>query len=323
MLRKRGGLIDLYIFICDLAALTAAWFLSQALYVWLFAKESASSREALLIMLLGYLLTALFFNTNRGFLKRRDAEEFLSLLKLTVVYLLIVGALVFVIHLQDEVSRFVTAATLALFFLFSYPIRIILKKLLRKRSQETGTRMLLVTGAHPSREEIRKLSSDLLSTKKIEGLLIPDGEGLTEGDAEASGSERPETDGDPAVLACGSCVFSYVRREVVDEVLLNAGSSERHLVVNRAVVADDGRLADHYSVAVVDEKSAAYFRTGVDLDSRPPARALRDPARDKGPPERKQPKRHKRGKIDRGASNRGARAVEFRPERGGAVRGDR
>ena len=57
------------------------------------------------------------------------------------------------------------------------------------------------------------------------------------------------------------------------------GAAERHALVDRAVVADLGRLADHDAHAVVDEDAPADRRAGVDLDAGEEARQMRDEAR--------------------------------------------
>ena len=58
-----------------------------------------------------------------------------------------------------------------------------------------------------------------------------------------------------------------------------ARPTERHALVDRAIVADDGGLADSHAKAVVDEESPADTRAGMDLDPRDPARKMRDHAR--------------------------------------------
>ncbi len=69
-------------------------------------------------------------------------------------------------------------------------------------------------------------------------------------------------------------------RRVALAVVL-AGAAERDALVQCAVVADLGRLADHDAHAVVDEQILPDFRAGMNLDARTPARALGDHARDK------------------------------------------
>ncbi len=212
MLRKQGGLIDLYIFISDLIALAAAWFLSRQIYAAIFGRQSVSDTEALLLMLLGYLVVVIFFNTNRGFLRRRGAEEALALMKLSAVYLLILALAIFVIHLQEDVSRVVTLLSIGLFYLLALPLRLLLKKLLRKRASATSNRILVVTGTASEAEELMKETGGGISGyRELAGLVLLNDEGAEE----AAGIP---------VVAPFSGIFDFARNGVVDEVILDAPS---------------------------------------------------------------------------------------------------
>src|SRR5204863_7803824 len=57
------------------------------------------------------------------------------------------------------------------------------------------------------------------------------------------------------------------------------GPAEGDALVDGAVVADLGGLADDDAHAVVDEDAAADLRAGMDLDAGEEARDVRDPAR--------------------------------------------
>ncbi len=59
-----------------------------------------------------------------------------------------------------------------------------------------------------------------------------------------------------------------------------AGTAERNTVVNRAVVADLGGLADDDAHAVVDEQALADLRAGMDLDAGHMPRKLRESTRE-------------------------------------------
>ena len=58
--------------------------------------------------------------------------------------------------------------------------------------------------------------------------------------------------------------------------------AQRHALIQRHVVADDRRLADHHARAVVYREVLAYLRPRVDVDTRLRVRLLRDDARDHG-----------------------------------------
>jgi hypothetical protein len=58
--------------------------------------------------------------------------------------------------------------------------------------------------------------------------------------------------------------------------LVERGPAQGHTLVDRAVVADLRRLADHDAHAVVDEDAPADRRAGVDLDAGEKPRQMRD-----------------------------------------------
>ena len=61
---------------------------------------------------------------------------------------------------------------------------------------------------------------------------------------------------------------------------LVAGASERDALVEDAIVAHDGRLADDYAHGVVDEEAAAQLGGRMDLDAGEEARCLGEHARE-------------------------------------------
>ena len=58
-----------------------------------------------------------------------------------------------------------------------------------------------------------------------------------------------------------------------------AGSTERHTLVERDVFPDNRGFSDDHSHAMIDKKTAADFRSGMDFDGGEQARHLRQPAR--------------------------------------------
>src|SRR5260370_17201552 len=58
-----------------------------------------------------------------------------------------------------------------------------------------------------------------------------------------------------------------------------AGPPERHPLVERDIVTDDGGLADHHPQTMIDEQTSPDLRPGMDFNSGKQARHLRQPAR--------------------------------------------
>src|SRR6266849_9532151 len=58
-----------------------------------------------------------------------------------------------------------------------------------------------------------------------------------------------------------------------------AGPAERHTLVERDIVTDNGGLADHHTQTMIDEQTSANLRPRMNFNSGKQARHLRQPAR--------------------------------------------
>src|SRR6185437_1393616 len=68
-----------------------------------------------------------------------------------------------------------------------------------------------------------------------------------------------------------------------------SSTTKRHAMVERHVIADDCGLSDDHADAVIDKQSSTDLRLGMDLNSRPETRKLRQHTRQKSPAIRPQP----------------------------------
>ena len=64
------------------------------------------------------------------------------------------------------------------------------------------------------------------------------------------------------------------RRVKYIAVCSTAGSAERHALIERDILADNGRLANHHAHAVIDEKPAANFTTMISMAMSKPINRL-------------------------------------------------
>jgi len=89
----------------------------------------------------------------------------------------------------------------------------------------------------------------------------------------------------PSPTVIGPRIFAPTDHHVASErrvplALAPRGPAERHAVVERRIVADLGRLADHDPHPVVDEHPPPDRRPRVDLDPREESADVRDEARE-------------------------------------------
>src|SRR5574340_888006 len=119
------------------------------------------------------------------------------------------------------------------------------------------------------------------------------------GDHHGAGADpRAASDGDVAEHGRADADHHEVLDGGMPLAVLLAGAAESHTLVERHIVADDGRLAYDDAHAVIDEEAIADHRAGMDLDPRTCAHALADvagkpcvaramqPMRDPMPPDR-------------------------------------
>ena len=50
--------------------------------------------------------------------------------------------------------------------------------------------------------------------------------------------------------------------------LLLSGSPKGHALIKGHIISDNGRLTNNHTIAMIDKKSSANLRTGMNLDSR-------------------------------------------------------
>lgn len=219
MLGRRGGLINLYVFIADALMLLASYGLSRLIYRLVMHTPSISTGSTLLIILLALFVVAVFFNANSQFLKRSRVEEVLSVLKTAGAYILCLGVLIFLTRSYEQISRIVTVLTVALFFILDYFARLLLKKLLKRFSAYSMNRMLLVTSWESAARITRKIN-DLDSTRKVTCLAIYDEDHVGE-----------TVEGVP-VKATLKTMFEYAKERAVDEVLLDLPYENMKIITN-------------------------------------------------------------------------------------------
>lgn len=208
MLQRRGGLINLYVFILDAVILALSNLIGEGLYLAFFDRESASTLDTVLLMFLALFILAVFFNSNRQFLRRSQAEEALAVIKSTFMFMMILVLLVFITHMYTYMSRMVMAFTLGFFLPADFLARLLLKKFLNKDRSRSTRRMLLVTENASAEKVIRSVNYNSDTFGDITACALTD--------ASRIGEEIEEV----KVVADIETLFEYARRDVVDEVFI-------------------------------------------------------------------------------------------------------
>lgn len=208
MLQRKGGLVSLYVFIMDAAVLAVSYGIGLFLYESFFERESANSPDTLLLVFLALFILAVFFNSNRQYLRRSKAEELLAVIKSTFMFLMILVLLVFLTHMYTIMSRMVLAFTLAFFLPADFLARLVFKRVLNKNRSRGTRRMLLVTESASAEQVVRSVNYNSDTYGEIQAVALIDADRV----GESIEGVR--------IVATLDRVFEYTVKDVVDEVFI-------------------------------------------------------------------------------------------------------
>ena len=208
MLRRKGGIISIYVFAVDCLVMAAAYFAALSLYRLVFGHFSENGTTAMMIHLIAFVIMELIVSSERGFVRRKVTDEILICVRNTVLFSAVLALLIFVVHAVDDVSRMVSFFTVSLYFVLDFIVRCILRKLLVRRAGTTSDRILLCCDRESAEHWIREFNEIKDSYRRVTAVAIP--EGVTE----------EKIEGVPVVSGMDS-MFDFARREIVDEVVLS------------------------------------------------------------------------------------------------------
>lgn len=164
------------------------------------------------LTLLG-VLTAFFTELYSGVLKRGYYKEFVLTLRQSVIVELIATFYLFLTKNGDAFSRMVLILMGVFYLILSYAVRIFWKKILKKKTNDTNKRsLLIVTTKNLVEECVRQIKKDTHNMFYFAGLVVIDED-----------CEGKEIDG-VKVVANIDNVVAYVCREWIDEALFNLPS---------------------------------------------------------------------------------------------------
>ena len=165
-------------------------------------------RNMAIFIELADIMVLFFFDTLKNVLKRGYYQEFAKTVKHAVLVELISVLYLFTVQLTGY-SRFVLYATGGLYAIFTYLVRVLWKRVLRKRMNAGGSRSLLVvTTEKVAPTVIENIQNHNYEMFHITGLVIVDQD-----------MEGKSIEDIPVVASC-EVALDYVCREWVDEVFV-------------------------------------------------------------------------------------------------------
>ena len=173
-------------------------------------KISIYRNEAMVLILI-QLLVSIFTNTFKSVLRRGFYKEFVSTCKQVMLVTLIGTFYLFVLRETMFYSRMTMVVMGALYFLISYPVRVIWKGIIRTGYQrKEGNRSLIIlTTSERAEEAVKTINARKYSDYILTGLVLLD--------KDAAGTQVAGLD----VVANASNVVSYVCRSWVDELYID------------------------------------------------------------------------------------------------------
>lgn len=175
---KTKKIESLVVFVTDFLSLVTAYILSSIGYLVIY-KDNAGFFDNyfyrnLVFLLASFLLVQIFINQKSSLLmQRNNLEEVYNVIKNSFINLIIFSTLFFTSGQSQLVSRGVTFLTFSVYIIFSYFIRIIVKK--HYMNSKNIRRIVLVTDKQE--ETLTKLLTDIEGTKygKIDAILSLNG----------------------------------------------------------------------------------------------------------------------------------------------------
>ncbi len=234
------------LFLTDLVCVLCSYYLSGYLWLTLHKKlpeaiVDAQMQYNVLILLAAYVLLALFYTEPADFLIRGFYEELKAVLKKMIALACMVAVCVLFWRGTEDFPRGVYVLTVCLATIFLWVIRIIIKQYLKMQTASRGTLRLFVITTKQRAEnmlvEVKNLDD---WTRRIEGFIIVDED------------MRGKTVGGVPVLAGEENMMEYIRKEIVDEVYIDIGTTSKKSIKPLVLELEDMGVTVHIKLDIMD-----------------------------------------------------------------------
>lgn len=207
-----GWLKHLDFMLLDLCCIQIAYYISYAMRNGFgnpYSKELYLNIGLVLACI--SLLTAFFTELFSGVLKRGLYKEFILTARQAIIVELITSFYLFCTKRADEFSRFVLFVMGGLYFILSYFVRVLWKKILKKKINDSNTRSLIVvTTSDLAKDCISRIRKDTCNMFHLAGIVLLDDDGSAD-----------SIDGIQVVANTEEHVIEYVCSQWVDEAFIH------------------------------------------------------------------------------------------------------
>ncbi len=208
--QKRGWIKHLDFIVIDILCLQLCFVLSY--WIWQgFSNpyEIYLYRYQAILLMFCQLIVALFTDSYKNIIRRSRFQEFASLIRFEVSFMLLDLLFLFLVHQIYLISRKFTGIFVIMYLIVSFVARLANKKrIYANRGKDTGKKSLMIITSGELAEEVINKLTDVSFDFKITGLVLLD---VDEADNNICGIPT---------MGCREDILIRIGREWVDEVLI-------------------------------------------------------------------------------------------------------
>lgn len=230
----------------DTICVLGSYYLSG--YLWLTVYKqmpavmvSSQMQYNVPILLAAYVLVLLFYSEPGDFLIRGFYEELKAVLKKMIALASMVAVCVLFWRGTEDFPRGVYVLTIGFATVFMWIIRAAIKQYLKMQTASRGTlRLFVITTKRRAEDmlvDVRKLDD---WTRRIEGFIIIDED------------MKGKTIGGVPVLANEDNMMEYIRKEIVDEVYIDIGTTSKKSIKPLVMELEDMGVTVHIKLDIMD-----------------------------------------------------------------------
>lgn len=244
--KTKERLQNFILLLIDTLCILCSYFLSG--YLWLIVMKHLDTRIAVmqieynaLIMLTSYILVTLFYSEPGDFIIRGLFEELRVVLKKCIVFACVIAVCVVFWRGTEDFPRGVYVLTVVFAASSMWLLRVIVKQYLKLQNGSKSTiRLFVITTKHRAEDMLSDVKNLDDWTRRIEGFIITD-EDMT-----------GKTVGGVPVLANEDNMMDYIRKEIVDEVYIDIGTTSKKSIKPLVMELEDMGVTVHIKLDIMD-----------------------------------------------------------------------
>lgn len=247
MYQSREKLQNIAIMFIDFLCLIASYFIAGYIWLGLFKGAAHSAlREDLYgdvsAIIIAYVVTVLFFNFNKDFLRRGRFVEFIEVAKANIIVAALVSVIIFFKHENSDISRGVYAVMFVVNVIVTQGVHRSVKKFIIRyyKNSKGNAQLFVVTTMDRVHKVISMMNSNAVWGNTISSLAIID--------ANKTGDV---IDGVP-VEADFNTMIKYAKEQVVDEVFIDVPYESGASLVSIITEFENMGATVHLNIDILD-----------------------------------------------------------------------